>query len=330
MNKKGTDIQAYGKIILLGEHSVVYDRPALAVGIKGGVILDSIEPAEGPAVLDVPDWDLSCDDTSSEDIGLILRIAKNVVGGRGFKASFSSRLPVGAGLGSSAALSVALVEAAAHAAGKKVKRNDIRVTAHLMEKVFHGTPSGLDDTLAAYGGLCLFRKDGWEENPVSQFLGASFDSGMEILSPEAVRIDARLPSLVLGHSGEISPTRKMVAMVREKFDEDTEGSESLFDEISELVKTGALAVISGDDAALGNSMLKNHQLLYQLGLSTDKLDAMVDMAVRNGAVGAKLTGGGGGGCAVALAPGREREVASGWKQNGYECWIASENGLEAF
>jgi mevalonate kinase len=154
------------------------------------------------------------------------------------------------------------------------------------ENVFHGEPSGVDNTMSAVGGVALFRR------------GKPLES-----------LHANKPlHLVVAYSGEPSSTKEMVASVRRQLEEDGERVTRTFEAIETLVRNAKHAIESGDLVALGQLVDLNHTLLSSLMLCTTKLDAMCQTARRAGALGAKITGAGGGGCMFALAPKHEEAL----------------------
>jgi len=311
-----------GKVILLGEHAVVYDRPALAMGLQQGMAVESLEPVDDEAVVEVREWNLAARESDETDLGRVIRKSLESSGGRKYRVIVRSSLPRGAGLGSSAALSVLLVKTAASIAGRDLSLGEVRQAAHEMEKLFHGSPSGLDDTLATYGGLCVFKRTGWSDHDMTGPL-----NGCERLSTEAIRLRDHPPTLVLAFSGETRPTKEMVRMVRLRWEQDRDQVEEWFDRIAELTRKGLKALSENFLMDLGEAMVQNHELLARLGLSSAGVDQLVEAAMSHGALGAKLTGGGGGGCVIALAPGDEETVMDAWRSMGFKAWIADREGL---
>lgn len=293
-------IRAHGKVILFGEHAVVYGRPALAVAIPDAVVLTSLHPRKQGVRVTVEPWGLHAGDESRGPVGDAIRILLRLLpDSGGFEARVSARILPGAGLGSSAALSAVLVQALAQVRGRSFDEEEIRRGVHKMETVFHGSPSGLDGALATLGGVCLFRRTGADGTGLVE------------------RLHLQPPPLVVGFSGRAKTTAVMVQHVRDRLAADPLGTETCFDAIQRLLEEGLAAWTSGDLTGLGRAMTANHMVLRELGVSTPELDIMVHTAIRAGALGAKLTGGGGGGCVVALAPGREEEVVSAWHEEGF-------------
>ncbi len=282
---------APGKVILLGEHAVVYGRVAIAAAIDRHVTV-TLRSASGPARFEPED---------DSRLAAALARAIELVDGpeRDFVAGVSSTLPRAMGLGSSAALSVALIRALAAQAGRPLAVAEVSALAFEIETIFHGTPSGIDNSAAAYGGLISFRRD---------------DAGAHVRALAAPR---SLP-LVIALGREPRSTSTTVGALRRRRLEDPQRHEQFFDEIGWLVADAEAAVAAGDLTELGLAMNANHGLLHALGVSTDELENMVTLARRGGALGAKLTGGGGGGAVICLCPDeRERLIAAfthaGWQ-----------------
>ena len=188
-------------------------------------------------------------------------------------------LPPGAGLGCSAALGVAIVEAVGRAVGIERSRVDLAEHALRWERHFHGDPSGIDNAVAAVGGTVRFER------------GQGFDS-----------IVAREPlHLVVANSGESSDTKDMVARVASLLAARAEQTRACLEEIGSLVREGGRAIERGELDTLGECLDGNHAALRSLGLSTPRIETLVETAKSAGARGAKVTGAGGGGCMVALA-----------------------------
>ncbi|MBI5526405.1 MAG: mevalonate kinase [Deltaproteobacteria bacterium] len=312
-------LTAFGKVILLGEHAVVYGRPALAVGLPGALVLESCISRPGPfrvRVFCAGIEESDGSDTSDTVLGEVLRLLKKRLGDGdgGCEILVRSTIRFGAGLGSSAALSVLLVRAIAAAKGIACADEEVRSRAHELEKHFHGNPSGIDDTVATYGGLCLFRRGGWDGVPGGL-------PGAQAVTPEALVLPGRPIPLVIGDTGVPRATRDVVAGVRRRWEDDRKGTEAIFDRIGKCVLRGARAISEGDVAGLAGAMRENQTVLAGLGVSIPEIDAMVRLALDAGAEAAKLTGAGGGGCVIALAPGKKDRVLDAWRAAGFHAWI---------
>jgi hydroxymethylglutaryl-CoA reductase len=278
---------APGKVILLGEHAVVYGRTALAASIDRFVEV-SIAPAASTRLKEaghaVP---LPALERAAELAGL---------DPASVTASAAADFPPGVGLGSSAALSVALIRALAMFAGQSVSDAVVCARAFEIEKIFHGFPSGIDNTIATFGGLIAFRRG----------------DTVKPLAP------ARSIPLVIALGRAPRETQKTVRGLRQRWEISPALYEPLFDEIDRLVNEAQNAITTGDLPVLGALMNANHRLLQRLGISTEELDEMVALARDSGSLGAKLTGGGGGGAVICLCDtDRERLVEpftrAGWR-----------------
>lgn len=297
-----------GKVILLGEHSVVYGHPALAGPLSQGVKARGV-PAKKcqlvlPSTLSRPQRTLL--------LGAFSRAAK-LVGEPPVKVTLDPELPLAVGLGSSAALSVACARMLLLAAGKAPSPKEAARLAWAMEQEFHGTPSGVDHTTSAEEQLLLYRK----QPGVS-----SVGRGKTVDSPRALKV-------VVALAGERSPTKKTVAALRQRQARWPERYQRIFKEMGRLASEGAKAVEAGDLEALGDAMNVNQGLLSALGLSSPPLEEMVYRLRSLGALGAKLTGAGGdGGAVVGLFIDPESAVVQLTRQ-GVRCFSSQLAGPRA-
>lgn len=286
---------AAGKIILFGEHAVVYGRHALALPVPGAVRAVARADAE-ETTLYVREWDL----TEKADSPMVAKIVDELgCSDRCFEIDVTSQLPAGKGLGSSAAIAVAVTRAVAVAAGIAIDDARVNEIAFACEQIMHGTPSGVDNTVSCYARPILFRRteDGETES-------------------RDVAVENTLPIVVAIAHGT-GATDQMVAGVRERRERVADRYEGIFDQIDEVSKAGADALANADYETLGRLMDVCHGLLNSVGVSTAELEHMVEIARDNGALGAKLTGAGGGGAVVALCPGTGDQVRSALVAAGY-------------
>ncbi|MBT8450671.1 MAG: mevalonate kinase [Deltaproteobacteria bacterium] len=270
-----------GKVILLGEHAVVHGCPAIAVGIERGVTAEATMAERN--TLDLSPWGLSLepDPLGREPLERAFAAALSLYPERpALQVSADVELPAGAGLGCSAAIGVAVLDAIDEALGIERSRAELAEAALVWERVFHGNPSGIDNAMSAIGGVALYRKG-------------------EPLQP--LRPNKPL-HLAIGYSGESSSTKEMVASVARQLADDPRRVNEAFEAIEVLVRNARLAIEAGDHISLGQLLDLNHSILCSLMLCTSRLDEMCRTARSAGALGAKMTGAGGGGCMFALAP----------------------------
>jgi mevalonate kinase len=287
----GITATAPGKIILFGEHAVVYGRPAIAVPIHQvharAVVMPDITAPRGRIRIHAPDINL---DSSLEDLpdthflrkcitSVISELA--VVQIPAFMLQVSSTIPIAAGMGSGAAISVSVMRAVSSFLGHPLPNERVSSLTFEVEKLLHGTPSGIDNTVISYGLPVFFIKDP-QENLIQTFTPAA-------------------PfNLVIGDTGVRSPTSITVGDVRREWQADTDKYEQLFDQIGEIALNAHQKMQEGEIKSLGYLMNDNHALLKQIGVSSPELDRLVEAANRVGAFGAKLSGGGRGGNMIAL------------------------------
>ena len=262
--------RGWAKTILVGEHAVVYGTPALSAALDRGVRVALEDRTDGPVALD----------TEVEE-ALTRMAAEAGVDLRRVRVSVESDVPHGAGLGSSAALTVAFARALfARSDRRDPSKEDVVALAQVGETVFHGNPSGIDAEVAAGGGVVRFVR------------GAP---------PERVAVKEPLP-LVVADTGEPSSTRDLVEHVAQRRKTTPGATDALFDLAGVLADAAVPALETADWPALGRTFDAAHSILQRLGVSTPALDRGVKLARKAGATGAKLPGAGGGGCLIALAP----------------------------
>jgi mevalonate kinase len=297
----------FGKVILFGEHFVVHGVPGIVSAIdstadaevrrtkKGITIVDERKGAKGYA-----------EEKKAQQLESIDRILKAMEiepKTVSFNIWLGGNLPGFSGLGASAASSVAIARAIAQELGKKLSDERINEIAYEAEKAYAGTPSGIDNTAATYGGLLWFMKN--------------MSGGPNTI--EKLRI--RKPvEIIIGSTGIVANTKAMVAGVAERKQKHPEKYDALFEQAEGLALIARKALLAFDLKKVGELMNENHRLLQEISVSCKELDYLVDLARKHGAFGAKLTGGGGGGCMTALTPTKELQeaVATAIEKEGYE------------
>lgn len=279
---------APGKAILFGEHAVVYARPAIAIPVTrvyAKAIITPLPRAKpGSILVDAPDIDLNARLSELEPDHPFNVLFSNLLAELGVSSSpainlrIKSTIPIAAGLGSGAAISIAIVRAFSMFLGHPLPDDRVSNLAFLTEKFYHGTPSGIDNTVITYAQPIYFiREQPFEKLNVSHPF-----------------------TLIIADSGIKSPTAETVGNVRQWWLADQERYEHLFDQIAALVKQARVCIESGETDDLGSLMLENHSILQKVGVSSPTLDQLVSAAMAAGALGAKLSGGGRGGNIICL------------------------------
>jgi mevalonate kinase len=290
-----------GKVILFGEHFVVHGAPAIAGGISNQAIVDVKEAKENQIITRL----VVVPDMSKAGIAAVLKSMKIK---EKYDVTLTGDLPTYGGLGSSAAFCVALVRAFANE--KKLKLTDEQVNQHAYdgEMAFHGNPSGVDNTMATYGGVMEYTRGKSLEESVFR------------------KINLRKSlDLVISFSGKYSDTTKMIARVQKFKDNDQNEFQQLMDEYSNIENEAKKAIGAGNLNKIGELMNSNQALLSEVGVSDEKNDAINDIALKGGAFGAKVAGGGGGGCCIALAKDKKHaeKIMRSIKDHGFDAFITS-------
>ncbi|HEX6035137.1 MAG TPA: mevalonate kinase [Anaerolineales bacterium] len=280
-----TTSSAPGKIILFGEHAVVYGRPALAVPVThvhaDVEVLDSVRRG---IWIDAPDVNLHAElNTLASDHPIASVIHNFLFFTRvspfpNLEIKISSTIPVASGLGSGAAVTVALTRALAEHLGYSMSDEEVNAFTYEIEKIHHGMPSGIDNTVITYARPVYFVKG----QPIETFkAGEPF-------------------TIVIADTGVSAPTRESVADVRKLWESNKKHWENVFAEIGDISFAARRVIEEGWIKMLGALMDENHTLLQQMTVSSPELDKLVEAARQAGALGAKLSGGGRGGNMIAL------------------------------
>lgn len=297
-----TRASAPGKIILFGEHAVVYGQPALAVPVTQ--VHADVEVSDGsrPGIwIDAPDVNVLAElNTLPSDHAIAAAIHSFLFLSRvspfpSLDIKITSTIPVASGLGSGAAVTVALVRALASHLNHPMTDEEVNVFTYEIEKLHHGTPSGIDNTVVTYAKPVYFMRG----QPIETFYaGQPF-------------------TILIADTGFPASTKESVDGVRGLWRSDKPRWETVFDKIGEISLAARRAIEAGKNEQLGELMNQNHALLQELTVSSPELDRLVEAARNAGAMGAKLSGGGRGGNMIALVrPDTTESVSLSLKKAG--------------
>ncbi|MCZ6585056.1 MAG: hydroxymethylglutaryl-CoA reductase, degradative [Gammaproteobacteria bacterium] len=293
----------YGKVVILGEHAVVYGRHAIAAPVPM-TIKAQIEDCDEGIHLLIPRWGVEFqlaanpNERRSFERPAGVMLDRLGLSGRAMRIEVFPEVPRSMGLGGSAAMAVAILRALDKHYGLGLSDAEVNELAFESEKLAHGNPSGIDNTLACYGKPLVFR------------------TGSPPLV-ETLNIKTPIP-MVVGMTGYEGLTAKTVGRVKAAWQQDRKLYERIFDQIDTLVLRGVQAIQDEDLATLGELMNVCHGMLNALQVSTPELEQLVDIARENGALGAKLTGGGGGGSIIALCDGDTGAVVNAIRAAGFK------------
>lgn len=287
----------YGKVILFGEHFVVYGVPAIAASVdrKTEIEISGLEGTrkelEQKIIADYEGrWKeknlIEAEKETNWFRKILFPLLKEMnLEGNNFYLKIINNIPVGSGMGSSAAISVALVRELNEFFKLNLSNERVCELAYKAEEIFHGTPSGIDNTLATFRGIILFEK------------------GKKI---ERLKVSEPI-NIVIARIKRKGNTKKLVASVKEFRERNLEEFGRMEEKERELVNRARKALENNDLIELGKLMNANQKLLEIIGVSTRELEELCEIALQNGALGAKLTGAGGGGCMIALAENEESQ-----------------------
>jgi mevalonate kinase len=292
----GVVASAPAKIILLGEHFVVYGEPAIVLAIDKRVYA-KVENRNDKLLylrsanlnlagyfenrtFKVEQGDPKEAKSKFEPVKLAVEKVLEKYGENvGLSIEINSTVPVAAGLGSSAAVAAAVTAAAGALLNVKMSKEDVLRMTYEAEKIVHGTPSGIDPAISTFGGALLFQ----------------MDTGFQPLD-----VNTDIP-LVIGNTGIARSTRSQVEKVRNTREKYAQIMNYVLRAAREIVLRAVDALKENDLETVGELMNINHALLCGIGVSDESLEWLINAARKAGALGAKLTGGGGGGCMIALA-----------------------------
>lgn len=307
-----TTSSAPGKIILFGEHAVVYGRPALAVPVtQVHVDVDVSDSSRAGIWIDAPSVNLHAELNTLPSDHPLASVIHNflflsrtsppgpLLKGEGrfpdLEIKITSTIPVASGLGSGAAVTVALTRALSSHLKFPMTDEEVNAFAYEIEKLHHGTPSGIDNTVITYAKPVYFIKGQGME---------TFNVGIPF-------------TIVIGDTGISAPTKESVGDVRKLWEADKAKWEMVFDRVGMIAKKARTSIERGKRKDLGELMNRNHALLQEMTVSSPELDVLVSAALKAGALGAKMSGGGRGGNMIALvAPEKAEAVSNSLKEAG--------------
>ena len=287
------EFSAPAKIILLGEHAVVYDQPAIAVALlnlRATATVESNPPLSTGLRIIAEDLDQIIELMQQGDDSLTF-ITTLILDRLGIQAPqvtirLRSQIPMASGLGSGAAIATVLTRALCTAAQYPLNIQELNSIVYEIEKYHHGTPSGIDNTVVVYEQPVYFCRG----NPIER---------LSIAQPFRI---------IVADTGQRALTKVAVGDVRHLFENDPGSIQDVIEQIGKVVRQARHHIEDGNINQLGELMNINHQLLKQLTVSSRELDDLVDAAIKAGALGAKLSGGGRGGNMIALVTDDTREV----------------------
>ncbi|MDZ4763924.1 MAG: mevalonate kinase [Chloroflexota bacterium] len=291
----GSRHSAPAKIILFGEHAVVYGQPAIAAPVsdlRASAIIEANPPNRSGLHIALPHIDFPVSiaaETLDNALALTLRLVLDALEADppDVTLRIDSQIPIASGLGSGAAVSTALARALCAAVGQTLDADRLNALIFEVEKIHHGTPSGIDNTVIVHERPIYYVKD----QPI-----------------ESVSVGTPL-HILIADTGIGASTRVAIAAVRTLWESEPARIQPILDDIGAIVRAARIAIEIGDSAALGDLMARNHAHLQTLTVSSPELDRLVDAAVSAGARGAKLSGGGRGGNLIALIdPDTESDV----------------------
>ncbi|MGX7024354.1 mevalonate kinase [Vagococcus hydrophili] len=276
--------EANAKIILLGEHSVVYNQPSIAIPFPAAKTTATIKETVDQTIIHCEFYHGLLDEMPEllESLKETIRVTLKQLGKENYplEITIESQIPAERGMGSSAAVSVATTRALFDFFDTNLTQENLLAIVDISEKIAHGNPSGLDALMTS------------SSMPFYYIKGQPFEA-------INLNLDAYL---VVGDTGKTGQTKEAVASISKKLTgSDSAETKKSIDQLGELAKKGRFFLENNEPTKLGLIMTHVHQLLTKLGVSSPELNQLVETAQKSGAIGAKLTGGGRGGCMIALA-----------------------------
>ena len=294
----------FGKTILIGDQFVLYGVPAIVSALPYETVAE-VQRIDGEGWIlednrsEVPGYKEKKKDQQVESINRILEVMKIDVKKNPIKITYGGTLLAGSGVGASAASCVSLARALNEEFDLGLSVDKINHVGWEGEFAYHGIPSGVDNTASTYGGIMLYQVKNDQKN---------FE-----------RISLKIPiEVVLGNSGVTADTSLLDGLVMREKEKDPGLFSARLKTITDQAYEVKKGLEEGDVEKVGKIITENHKVLIEMGLSHEKLISLCNLALKEGALGAKLTGGGMGGYMIALTPGRDLQeaVASAIEKKG--------------
>ena len=294
----------FGKTILIGDQFVLYGVPAVVSALPFETVAE-VQRIDGEGWIlednrsEVPGYKEKKKDQQVESINRILEVMKIDVKKNPIKITYGGTLLAGSGVGASAASCVSLARALDEEFNLGLSVDKINHVGWEGEFAYHGIPSGVDNTASTYGGIMLYQV----KNDQKKF----------------ERISLKIPiEVVLGNSGVTADTSLLDGLVMREKKKDPKLFSARLKTITDQAYEVKKGLEEGDLEKVGMTITENHKILIEMGLSHEKLISLCNLALEEGALGAKLTGGGMGGYMIALTPGRDLQetVASAIEKEG--------------
>lgn len=270
---------ACAKIILLGEHAVVYHQPAIAIPLSDIRAIAKLDGMTTVPTIRLQDGTITSENTTHPLMVLLQLVCKHLSKPvPNICIQVESQIPIASGLGSGAAIAAALARLICAYYDVQLPLDELNSLVYETEKIFHSTPSGIDNTVVVYEKPVWFIRD----------VPLQFITQFQPFE------------LLIANTGITAPTYESVSDVRRLYERAPHEYQPIFEQIGELVRRALQAMQQGDFRLLGQMMTANHALLKTLTVSCNELDKLVEVALSHGAYGAKLSGGGRGGNMIVL------------------------------